>query len=300
MAALCHAGRGVSYDAVLGLSGIALLPPPQMSPAPGDPFWEAYEALSPAAGVGMPTSVQPWVSRVAEAVGGLAGEVRAPLLSAQEALEAVRTGVDGGFAVPLRGWPEGQEAWSVATGYDPARGVICGWPPEREEDTYLGAAPRGSAAVILRATESEKLPRTKAAVTALGHWAEAWVEGWSRYGAWLDWLAQAAPEGDRRPVMAAHHAAAEGLADARTAAASFARTCAGLLGGGEGMPELERAADNLARVVEVLEAGPPALTAETEDGWPAWLEGWSDALTAARRHDDAAHGEARAALALLL
>jgi hypothetical protein len=298
MAALSHAGHPVSYDAVLGLPGVAVLPPPEMPPLSGDPLWEAYAAPGAGAACQPARSTGLWVARVVEAVGGVTAELRAPLGSADEALAAVREGVEGGLAVLLRGWPEGGEAWAVATGHDPARGVICGWPPDRDGDTYLGAAPGGSAAVILRPAPCQSPPRVQAALRALRHWSESWALHWERWGAWARWLEQVEGEEQRAQAAAAHQAAAEALADARTAGASFAGTCALLLGGILPVPELARAADSLARVAEALDEGPA--TEASAETWQGWQEAARETLKVAQRHDDAAHDELRAALGLML
>lgn len=289
VAALGAAGHRATYEAILGLSGIAALPPADPANAALDPLWAAYPTLTDQPPGGIPAG---WVDPVLRAVGQ-AGAYCGGLLDPAALVAVVREGLDVGLPVPVLGWPEGEADWSLVTGHDPGRGVLCGWPPGHEATTYLGAPCAGRAAIVLSRAPVSRPSAALSAREALVHWTVERDVTRERYQGWLQWL-QTCTETEA-PWS---HALAEALADARMAAGTFIGTCASVLSEAEPLPELLAAADHLGTLVEVLESVPP-LPEGDGDIYAPWREAWSAAVATAYRHEHAAREGIREALEFL-
>ena len=275
MAAVEHAQRPASYDAIMGLTGIAFILPlrEDFRRAPGDADRCARipEAL---AALGLRGQ---W-----RLLGG--GEVAAGSRSYEEGeagrcqdedradtcederpdagiIEIVQQAIDADFAVPILGWPGEREDWAIVTGYDCGRGVICGWPGTYAGEEYLGAPPTSEAVVIIQ----EPVPPSDElrAVTASLQWAAAQRKQVAQaYDLWREMLDEKWEAGPEDPDLASralrHEAATEALADARSAAAGFLRHCAELLDS-VGSQWALAAADTYGILVERVEARRPPL-----------------------------------------
>lgn len=255
MAMLAHLGRPVGYDALMGLSGLAFVTPleedfgrPGGAPARCARLREALAAM------GLRGAMHMTTRGTVEEESGSAATDGAPQL--------VREALERGFAVPVLGWPRAQDDWGIIAGYDDGRGVWCGWPHGYHGDAYLGAAPACEAFVIVQ--EMGPPPDSVQAVVEALRWAverRAQVaEAYERRRGMLEeeWGEDPdAPEHVARAMR--HERATEALADARTAAAGFLRSCAGLLGpaGGEWALAAAELCDGLVARIEARR--PPVL-----------------------------------------
>lgn len=260
---LDHVGLRLGYDPIMGLCGLAFRTPPW--PAQADPtVAESTEALKALSG----------------ALGGclrvLGGEEAPP---EAEVLDAVAASVDAGWPCIALGWGSDKEHWSVIAGYDRGKERLIGhclletareqyesWPPTVEVLAVLRDRPR---------------PRGAGAIEeALQEGARRWEDsGAARYEAWV--VEMRALDG---APGAGHERAVELLADARAAAAGFARQVA------EREREiaaawLRQAAQQWREVVRLLEArgvpySPEALMALES---AAGREDWAELLEAAMR-----------------
>ncbi len=232
----------VTYDALMGLTGLAFV----VSVEPGfahDPLAELRSG------------------RIVDTLAalGLDGEP-AELDSPEAVVPTVREAVDAGFAVPLLGWPQASDDWALIAGYDTGRGVLCGRPADGSEDAYLGAPPRGHAAVIVRGRIAPTDKR-EAATEAL-QWAARRAQDTAQaYETWRAMLGEGGPGTDQPKFetwLHDHEALAETLADARASAAEFVRHCAAGLGpaAGEG---LNRAAEGYDAIADLLDAREPSI-----------------------------------------
>ena len=255
VAMLAHLGRPIGYDALMGLSGIAFVTPLEddfgrraSAPARCARIPEALSAVGLRGGIRVRTPA------AAGDAGGPAGT--------GESTQLVRSALEGGFAVPVLGWPRAQDDWGIITGYDCGRGVWCGWPHGYHGDAYLGATPGGEAFVIVQEM-GVPAEGAQAAVTALRRAVEGRAQVAEAYERRRGMLEEEwgddpdAPEHVARAMR--HELATEALADARTAAAGFLRSCAGLLGpaGGEWALAAAELCDDLVARIEARR--PPVL-----------------------------------------
>lgn len=266
MALCAHRERVVGYDAIMGLCGMAFSLPVTESFLPADS--ESLRCSDVPAGLEtLGLDARLWT-----------GSPDAPPLA-----DAARSAIDAGFAVPVLGWPEGESGWGIVSGYDLGRGVLCGWPQRVELDSYLGAAPAGSLAVICRGTrvpspKPEAIERTLARVAAnseaLGLAYEKWCtsidERWERDPEHPDSL-------DR---VLGHERLTEGLADSRAAAARFLRRAADVLGGvrAEWLLAVAETCDELSAAVEMRQ--PPLLSDKMPKALAtgAWRSRWREQI----------------------
>ncbi len=242
MAALAHAGRPVDYDVLMGLSAVAFMLPlePDFQSVPADARRCA---------------------RLPAALAALGLRGRAWPLAGAETMAPVYAALDAGFAVPLLGWPQPQDDWGVLTGYDHGRGVVCGWPAGYAGESYVGAAPAGTAAILLE--QVAPVPELAPELAATLEWVVAHAaDVAAAYPLWCDMLDERWERDEDELVAAArvlrHEVAAEALADARAAAASFLRWCGDRLLGVAAEWALS-AAERCDALVESLEARHPPL-----------------------------------------
>lgn len=257
MAALAHTDRPVSYDVFMGLSGIAF-------------------ALGVRPDFDSPPTEIAERARVPDALSavGLRGDWRAPPIT----ISAIKPGIDAGYPTVVLGWPQEEGGWAIIAGFDAAEGVICGWPADRAGPSYIGAPPRGAAALIITG-QVDPPTRQDAAAQALA-WAVAHhTEVAADYDRWRealfgDWEADPAEPELLGPSLR-HELLCERLADARAAAASFLHGCAELLGGVTGDWLIE-ASEAHHLLVERLEGRRP----------PVFSDGAAEALASAQWRAD--------------
>lgn len=273
---LDHVGLRLGYDAIMGLSGLALR-------APHLPDDNALAAEERAA--------------LKTLAGTLTPALRVHEPAPDEALRLVIGAIDTGLPCAALGWGSEKEAWAVICGYDRGRGRLLGhclldhprmeyesWPAELSLLVTLDAPPR--------------LQSREAIRSAVVRAAQSWRGKVGR--AWERWIAASAgaPSGtaparaDERPHPAMYPATAALLIDARAAAERFAR---GLAERQEPLPAawLMRAAERFAREIELLEA---TMTGGVEEfAGPEQREAWADRLTTAARLDEAGFADLRRA-----
>lgn len=266
------AGLRLGYEIVMGICGLAYRTPPW----PEEPKPSPEESLSAVKALGSALS------------GGISvvGDEGAP--PAEALMEQVQQALETGRPCAALGWGSVKEEWSVICGCDTGRGRLLGhclldqpreqyesWPPDLELLVTLPAAPEPSG--------------RKAIERALRcGYERLFAEARPRYGAW----AQKLREMDE-PPSARHEQAVEMLADARSAAASFAEEVALHE---EEVPAawLTEAAGLWHQLVDLLEARGAPFTPEamkrldTPEGREAWV----------RTLERAAHLDDRAARAV--
>jgi len=261
MSLLSHQGRNIGYDAAMGLTGLTAVLPV------GDDLHDPGLEL-------------PGRARVPDGLRALG--LKAHLWAADDPVplsDALRPAIDAGFAVPAFGWPEPGDGWAVVTGYDLGRGVLCGWPARSDLETYLGAPPAGSAAVLCLEAR-EPLGRSEAAQEALAWAGEQGPELHAAYERWAGMVDARWAEDPEHPAsldrVLRHERLTEGLADARSAAASFYRRCADIL---DALPSqwLLAAADLCDQLVACVESRQPPLFSNKMPkalATEAWREQW--------------------------
>lgn len=255
MAMLAHRGRPVGYDALMGLGGIAFMTPI------GEDFRRPVGDRARCEGLAEALAVVGLHGQVLLRAGA-GGDDQGKGAGDDELWEPVCEALERGFAAPVLGWPGAQDDWGIVAGHDRGRGLWCGRPHGYRGDAYLGAPPAGEALVIVR----EKGPRAQAAQAALRALRRA-VEGrgevaeaYERWEGMLDERWEQDPDAPEHVArVMRHELATEALADARTAAAGFLRSCAGLLGpaGGEWALAAAELYDGLVARIEARR--PPVL-----------------------------------------
>lgn len=179
------------------------------------------------------------------------------------ALALLQAALGRGFPVPVLGWPRDAVGWGLITGYDAVRGVCIGWHPSPDVPDPVSALPVAEAMVVVegRGAVPEREASARAALTwaaerhpdlrqAHALWAEAVAEDWSA----LDAEAFAAR-------LLGHEDLFERTADARTAAASFLRRCAGA-SEDPAAAHLAVAAERYEALVDVMDARRPHASEE--------------------------------------
>ncbi len=263
------AGLSLGYEVVMGLSGLACRTPPW----PAEPRLSFEEAVSAAERLGSALEDGLTVCRGAE-------------LPAEDLLAQVREVVDAGRPCAALGWGSEKEDWSIICGYDIGRGHLIGhclldhpreryesWPARLEILISLPAAPAPSG--------------REAVERALQLGSSRLVEeAPQRYQTWMNAMLQAdAPPSPIQP----HEQAVEMLADARSAAATFAAAVA-RHEDEVASAWLTRAANLWHEMVEILESRGAPHTPEAI----AWLDhpegrrAWATVLERAARLDDRA------------
>lgn len=251
---------GAVYDAVMSLCGIAFSLPvlPNFTPAPhngirGLRVEDGLAALGLSAAVSEPPGAEAAVSLVQGALGN-------------------------GFPVPVLGWPRDASGWGLITGYDAGRGVFVGWHPAEDVNEPVAALPAGEVLIVVESqgTVPDREASARAALAwAAGRsadlrqahslWAEAVAADWS--------MLDSAGFAER---LAGHEDLFERTADARTAAASFLRRCAGA-SEDPAAAHLSAAAEAYGALVEVLDARRPHTSEEgVGDAFlsPDWRAEW--------------------------
>jgi len=273
MAAIQHAGVPVGYDALMGLSGIAF-----MLTMPDGPTDLRTSDLT--------------ASRVLEGIRavGLGANAQVFEAGSKPVADLVQGAVDAGRAVALLGWPNDGDDWSVITGYDPSRGIICGWPAHYRADSYLGAEPGGSAALLLQAG-AEPTQQPQAVRQALA-WAlqqaPRVAETYEQWATSLEGEWGTDPEDpEMLRAVGAHEALCERLTDGRLSAARFLGHCVDMFSA-VCSPWLAKAAQAYQAAAETLEARQPPvhddriLQALVS---PEWRQEWALTLQTVASHD---------------
>lgn len=254
-------GIQIGYDDLMGLTGIAF-----DLPAPAD--------------FAAPSAHPLRCEGVVEGLCALGLKARCVSLEPQDpaaVVAVVEEGLESGFAVPVLGWPAAGDDWAVITGSDRGRGVLCGWPSRPATEAYLGAPPRGEAAIVLLERRQPPSP-TQALLEALGRAADRAGRVAETYAQWVSCLrAQAGWGEDAGACILRHEAFCDALADARTSAAAFCERAGETLGPEAGEWLTQAAAEAYAIVSELEARDPPIGDPEVLQAFESaqWREEWA-------------------------
>ena len=228
---MARSGRGLDYDALMSLSGLAFRTPPwPEAPDPDTREWLAAAERLDAALEGQ--------FAVAGADGPVPGD---------EVLRLVAAEVDAGRPCAALGWGSVKDEWSVIAGYDLRRGVLAGHCLLAEPREAYETWPPALQVLVTVDGGSAVAPGAALAVIDAAH--RAWDEaGRGRYAAWLARIRELA-----EAPGADHERAAQLLADSRAAGAAFIEA---LAAGDDSVRGrwLDRAGAKLHELVDALEA----------------------------------------------